>query len=694
MSRARGEDALAASQVATLREQIRRHDFLYWVENRPEITDPQYDALVRQLKELEDQYPDLVTPDSPTQRVGEEPLPGFPHVQHAEPMLSIDNTYSPEELREFDARVRRGLDDAPFEYVLDPKIDGVSASLRFEDGRLVVGATRGDGLVGDDVTPNIRAIRSVPLQLYGSGWPTLLEVRGEVYCPLSAFAAENELLQARGAEPFKNPRNATAGMLRNRGRDSRRVVNRTLSFQVHGFGKVEPLPAGIRTHTELFRRFREWGLPVSPVMQTLPEIEAVIEWVARWEPERAQLNYATDGVVIKVNRLDQRRRLSVTSRAPRWCIAYKYAAEQARTRILSVDLQVGKSGTITPVANLEPVLLAGTTVRRASLHNFDQVRRLDIHVGDAVTVEKAGEIIPQVVAAHPEQRPPRAAALKPPTRCPECGGEVQQDPGGVYLRCISPECPAQLIERLRFFCGRDQMDIDTLGQVMVTKLVESGLVRTFADLYRLKDRRGEVERLVIEQQRKGEGATRTIQVEFGAKRTDALLAGIEKSRKQPLARLLAALGIRHVGTNTAELLAEHFGDLDVLAAASPDELQEVEGIGPEVAAALRRWFDSAAGQHTLAELKAVGVQTTQPRRRAARQPLAGQTFVVTGTLERYDRKAIESRIKELGGKVSGSVSKKTDFVLAGESAGSKLEKARGLGVRVISEQEFEKLASG
>jgi DNA ligase (NAD+) len=665
----------AAQRIETLRREIRRHDYLYFVLSTPEISDGQYDGLMRELRQLEAQHPDLVTPDSPSQRVGERPLEGFAHVRHAVPMLSIDNTYSPEELREFDARVRKGLAGEPYTYVVDPKIDGVAVSLRYVDGLFVQGATRGDGETGDDVTQNLRAIRSVPLRLLGQDWPRVLEVRGEVYWPRPAFNETNRQRTEAGESPFANPRNATAGTLKQL--DSRIVATRGLAFLAHGVGEIDPLPPNVATHSELFARLRDWGIPTSPYARQCQDIEQITAFVAEWDERRRTLDYDTDGLVVKIERLDQRRRLGTTSKSPRWCVAYKYAAEQSQSRLLSVDFQVGKLGTITPVANLEPVQLAGTTVKRATLHNFDQVQRLGLYVGDVVTVEKAGEIIPQVVAVDASQRPPHARPVRPPTSCPECDGKVVQDEGGVYLRCLNPACPAQLVERLRFFCARDQMDIEGGGIKLVELLVQHKLVHTYADLYRLHERRDEL--LQLER--------------MGEKSVDNLLAGIERSKQQPLARVLAALGIRHVGTTTAELLADHCGTMDAIIAASAETLQEVEGIGPEVSASVREWFDSAAGRETIAELKAVGVNMTQPqaRRPASGGALSGKTVVVTGTLAKHSRGEIEALIKEHGGKPTASVSKKTDYVVAGESPGSKLDKAQELGVPVLTEEQFESL---
>lgn len=669
-------DPTAAERINELREELRRHDYLYFVRNEPEISDVAYDALMRELCELEAAHPELVTPDSPSQRVGERPLEGFAHVQHAIPMQSIDNTYSPDELREFDRRVRKGLDHESYEYLVDPKIDGVAVALRYENGVFVQGATRGDGVTGDDVTQNLRTIRSIPLRLTNNDWPRVLEVRGEVYWPRADFLKTNERRVEAGQEPFKNPRNATAGTLKLL--DSKTVAQRGLAFQCHGFGVIEPSPGDVQKHSDLLEQVRRWGVPTSDVTRICADMDAVIRFVEEWETKRASLDYDTDGLVVKVNNLEQRRRLGSTAKAPRWCMAYKFAAEQALTRLISVDFQVGKLGTITPVANLEPVQLAGTTVKRASLHNFDQVRRLDLHVGDTVTVEKAGEIIPQVVAVDASNRRADADSVAPPTKCPVCSGEVVQDEGGVYLRCINPSCSAQVVERLRFFCARGQMDIDGAGVKLVESIVQNDLVRTYADLYRLDQRRDEL--LGLER--------------MGKKTVDRLLAAIDASRQRPLSRVLAALNIRHIGTNTAELLARHFGDIDRLMNASVDDLMEVDGVGSEVADAVHTWMHSDTGRSTIAGLRDVGVNLREPQEAQGRGgALAGKTVVVTGTLAKYARSEIEQLIKQYGGKAASSVSSKTDYLVAGESPGSKLDKARSLGVTVLSEDEFDALLS-
>lgn len=719
-------------EIETLRADIRRHDHLYYVEGRTEISDSEYDRLFLRLKELEAAHPDLITPDSPTQRVAGAPIDGFKHVKHAVPMMSIDNTYSEADLREFDARVAKGLEGQKYTYLVDPKVDGVSATLRYERGKLVLAATRGDGRTGDDITVNIRTIRSVPLALSGKGWPEVLEVRGEVYWPRKKFDAFNAAREKAGEEPFANPRNATTGALKSL--DASAIANRGLAFLAHGMGEI--VGQEFAAAAEYFKKIGDWGVPVSPHLKVCKSIDEVAQFVTDWEPRRHKLEYETDGLVVKVNEMRHRDTLGVTSRYPRWCIAYKYAAEQAETELLNIDLQVGKLGTITPRAVMKPVQLSGTTVKHASLHNFDQVARLDVRIGDIVVVEKAGEIIPQIICVA-KQKSPRGPEFKPPKKCPVCKGEVVQDEGGVYIRCINPSCDAQIKERLVYFCGRDQMDIASLGEAVIEKLVDAGWVHAYAHLYALGKRRNELAALTFDQERKTDEGVKSQTVRLGEKRADSILAGLEASKAQPLARVLAAMNIRHIGASTAEVLAEHFGSMEALSdaacatpsppegdgrregnendgasalgkqakpkkktadespglfAAADDPLQAVEGIGPEVSRSLRQFFTSDAGRKTWQALRDAGVNMTQPRRaRSNHQPLSGKTVVVTGTLANYGRTEIERLIKDLGGKTSGSVSKKTDFVLVGDSPGSKLDKAKELGVRILDEAAFDKI---
>ena len=664
----------AAKQIEELRAEIRRHDRLYFVEHAPEISDQAYDRLMRQLQELEQAHPELVTPDSPTQRVGEQPLEAFESVTHTIPMRSVDNTYSPDELRDFDRRVQRELGHADYTYVVDPKIDGVAVSLRYEDGSFARGATRGDGTTGDDISQNLRTVRSVPLSLAGKDQPAVLEVRGEIFWPRRSFQAANARRLKQGQTPFANPRNATSGTLKQL--DPRLVAERELAFVAHGFGVIDPPPRDAATQSALWEHLHRWGIPTSPLIRRYDDIEQVINDLDDWNTKRFELEYEIDGLVIKVDQLALRDELGATSKAPRWCIAYKFAAEQAQTTLASVDFQVGKLGTITPRANLEPVQLGGTTVSHATLHNFDQVQRLGLHYHDRVTIEKAGEIIPQVVEVDARARRPDARPVEPPTRCPACDGEVARDPNGVYLRCLNPRCPAQLVERLIFFCGRDQMDIDGVGPKLIEALVGADLVHSYGDLYRLKDHRDEL--LQIER--------------LGEKSVDNILSAIAASKRRPLARVLAALSIRHVGTTTAELLADHFPTIAALQNASLDDLQDVDGVGPEMAESLRRWLDSDAGQQTIDELRAAGVNLPQPRATGGDDPpRAGKTFVVTGTLADYSRHEIEATIKRLGGKATGSVSSNTDYLVAGENPGRKLAKAQSLDVPVLDEAAFRHL---
>lgn len=654
-------------RIKQLRRQIRRHDHLYYVLHQPEITDQQYDKLFAELKSLEAEHPELVTADSPTQRVAGRPLEGFATVRHVVGMLSVDNTYNADELKAFDERVRKQLDEADYDYVVELKIDGLAVSLRYENGVLVTGATRGDGEVGDDVTSNIRTIRAIPLSLLEDGpIPAVLEVRGEVYMPTRSFTALNEARTEAGEPAFANPRNAAAGSLKLL--DARITASRNLAFFAYAIGEVSELPAKDHWHT--LQRFRKLGLPVNPHVKKAANIDEVIEICLSWSDRRSKLDYQIDGMVIKINRYDQRDRLGATGRAPRWCISYKFPAERAETVVESIAVQVGKTGALTPVANLRPVQLAGTTVKRASLHNFDEMQRLDVRPGDTVSIEKAGEIIPQVVEVKKELRPKGAKPFPVPKKCPNCGTEVVRDEAYVYVRCPNPDCLGQLKERLRYFAGRDQMDIEHLGVALVEQLIESGLVKTFADLYRVSKE----DLLGLER--------------MGEKSAQNVLNAIEASKTQPLWRFIAALGIRHVGGQSAQILAEHFGSLEAIMGASQDELEVAEQVGPIMAESVYQYFRNPRDRAVIDDLLAVGVQPqpSAPKKRTG--ALEGKTIVVTGTLKDFTRQQAEQAIREAGGKASGSVSKKTDFVLAGEEAGSKLEKAQKLGVEIIDEEQF------
>jgi DNA ligase (NAD+) len=677
----------AAKRIAELREQIRFHDRKYYEDSRPVISDRDYDRLMQELIDLEKENPDLITSDSPTQRVGGDVQTELKPVRHAVPMMSIDNTYSEAEIRAFDERVRRLLGGEQPAYVLEPKIDGTSISLRYEDGRLVLAATRGRGNVGDDVTVNARTIKSVPLLLHCEGKnnpPPVLEVRGEVYMDNEDFQRVNKEIEAEGDEPYANPRNLTSGTLRRL--DPKIVAKRRLRFLAHGVGQVEP-PVNT-SYWELTHLLHDWGLPLPKNVWHVKNIDEVIERLHEFEKIRPKLPYMTDGMVVKVDSLEQRDRLGATSKSPRWVVAYKYETEQQPTVLKHVAWQVGKGGNLTPVGRLEPVFIGGVTVTNVTLHNIDQIKRLDLHLGDTVVVERAGEVIPYVVEVVPDQRPRGAKAVEAPTKCPSCGAKVEKEEDTPYIRCQNPACPAQLKERLRWFCQRGQMDIEGLGDVLIDQLVENGLVREFADLFKLKA--NQIAGLTSEVEQGDKIVTRTV----GEKVAKKVVDNIERSRQQPLERLLAGLGIRHVGNRVALVLASNLGSLDALAAASEEQLSAVNEIGPVIAKSVYDFFQSSSGKKAVTDLKKVGVdphtEIIKPDE-ASNLPLAGKTIVVTGTLKRFKREEIEAAIAKYGGRAAGSVSKKTDFVLAGEDAGSKLDKAKQLGVPVISEDEFQRM---
>jgi len=679
-------------RIEQLRAELRRHNRLYYVEAAPEISDQEYDKLLKELERLEEKHPDLVTPDSPTQRVGGEPIEGFETVAHAVPMLSIDNTYSRDELRAWYDRTRKALikkadeedqgnlfggEDAPLRLVVEPKVDGVALSLRYEDGRLVRAVTRGDGRRGDDITHNIRTVRAIPLSLQADEddveVPATFEARGEIFMPDEVFAQLNARRQEQGLELFANPRNSNAGTLKQK--DPKNVASGLRIF-VHGRGEVDPDP--FETHTDFLDAARALGLPTNPHTSAVEGFDAAWAFIERFEQDRRSLGYATDGVVIKLDRYDQQTALGLRTKSPRWCIAYKYAAEQATTKLKEVEWTVGKTGRVTPRAIMEPVQLAGTTVKHASLHNADEIERLGLHAGDEVVIEKAGEIIPHVIRVHRESREKKdTRPIQPPADCPSCGTTLQRQEDEVDWRCVNPECPAQLRERLIWFVGRDQMDIEGLGEKLIIQLLDAGLVRNFGDIFRLHEKREQV----LELDRMAE------------KKLENLLAGIEASKSRGLARVLASLGIRHVGGTAARALARHFGDIDSLLNADEEAIAEVDEIGPITADSVYRFLQSDAGQHVIDDLKDAGVDLTEPQAESASEtaeasPFAGKTIVLTGTLESYDRKTLTETLEGLGAKVTGSVSKNTDLLIAGESAGSKLSKAQSLGVEIWDEAQL------
>ncbi len=663
-----------AEEIRRLREQIRYHDRKYYVEAAPVVSDLEYDAMLKRLEELEAAYPEYVTPDSPTRRIGDEPIPELVSVPHRLPMLSIDNTYSLDELRKYLARTSKLLADESVEWVVELKIDGVAVSLLYENGELVRGMTRGNGRVGDDITHNIRTVRDVPLRLSGGDVPAVLEVRGEIYMTNADLVRLNEVQAAKGLPPYANTRNVTAGSIRLL--DPRICAQRRLRLFCHGVGYCEGLRA--TTHMDFLRELGEYGLPPTPLVESFTDSEAAVAHCEELIEKLHELDFEIDGLVLKVNRFDQRERLGATSKSPRWVIAYKFEKYEATTRLNEIDVQVGKTGTVTPVAHLEPVELAQTTVSRASLHNAEEIARKDIRVGDIVIVEKAGKIIPHVVRVEKHERKTDLPEYEFPTACPECGTDLVKDEGGVYIRCPNPECPAQLRERIRYFASRNAMDVEGLGDKLVAQLLDGGLVEHYADLYRLR-----AEDLL--------GLER-----MGKRSAEKLLAAIEDSKARGLARLLNALSIRHVGASVARILAKEFGSMDALAAADVETLSAINEIGPIIAQSVYDFLHGDFGRDVIQQLRGVGVEMEAPTAAGgdAEQTLAGKTLVVTGTLVHYSRDEIKDLIAKYGGKAASSVSKNTDYVVAGEKAGSKLAKAEELGVLVLTEEQFEELIAG
>jgi DNA ligase (NAD+) len=655
-------------RIEHLRTELEHYNFLYYVEAKPSISDRDFDKLMKELTDLETSHPEFASPDSPTQRVGGQPIESFASVEHAVRMMSIDNTYDEAEVRAFDERVRKRLGGDEPTYVLEPKIDGVAATLRYEQGKLVLAATRGDGRVGDDITAQARTIQAIPLRLHdGANISGVVEIRGEIYMPNAEFLKLNQSRQAAGEEVYKNPRNLTTGTLKQL--DPRITAQRKLRFIAHGLGQVDPLP--VDTYWEWLRLIKHWRLPIAENVAHAKTIDEVIQTIEKFADIRGKLSYQTDGMVVKVDRFDQRQTLGTTDKFPRWAVAFKYKAEQMQTVLKAVDWQVGKGGTLTPVARLTPVFLAGTTVSNATLHNIDQIRKLGVHEGDTIVVEKAGEVIPYVRQVVPEKRHKGAREIQAPAKCPSCGQPVEKDPDGPYIRCINPDCPAQFREKLKWFVGRNQMDIENVGEVLIDQLADAGFVTTFADLYRLThDQLIGLERM-------------------GEKSVTSVLASIGASRSRPLDRLIAGLGIRHVGNRVAYVLATNFGSLDALGATTADELSATHEIGDVIAQSVHDFFHSTAGHKIIAELKSVGLNPRMEKPAVSQSlPLVGKTVVVTGTLPTLERKEAEDLIVKRGGKASGSVSKKTSFVVAGESAGSKLAKAHELGIEVIDEATF------
>ena len=663
-------------QIESLRERIRQLDRLYYVENAPGATDVEYDRLMRELQSLEKSHPEYDNPESPTHKVGGEPIAGFETVTHRLPMLSIENAFSDEELAEFDNRVRRLLqEDESLEYTLEYKIDGVALALIYENGVLTQGLTRGNGIQGDDITHNARTIRGVPLKLANGPWPEVLEIRGEAYIANSDFTRLQSEQQERGETPFANPRNTCAGALKLL--DPNNCASRKVRFFAHSTGFLQG--AEYATHTGFLRDVARMGLPATPGVESRPDIISAREYAQTLMDSMHSLDFEVDGLVLKLNSLEQRQRLGATSKSPRWVIAYKWERYTGTTAVRDISIQVGKTGTLTPVAELEPVEIAGTTVSRSSLHNRDELKRLGIRVGDTVVVEKAGKIIPRVVRVEEHNRTGSEKQFRFPTKCPECDTAVVQDEGGVYIRCPNHNCPAQLRENLRFFASRAAMDIEGLGIKLIESLLESGLLTSLGDIYRLVSHR----EVLIEMERMGE------------KSVDNLLEAIEGSKDRPLWRLLTGLNIRHVGATNARVLASRFGTMEAIASQSVEQLAEVDDIGPVIADSVHGFFDSATGQAVVTDLRQLGLHQGDPIARSDSSGpgiLEGKTIVVTGTLTEFTREEIKEFIREHGGKSTGSISRNTDLLVAGENAGSKLTKAQDLQVQVITEQELLALA--
>jgi len=715
------DEAQAAKRIAQLRQEIKEHDRRYYEEAAPTISDREYDRLYKELVDLEAKFPDLVTPDSPTQRVGGKPLQAFAQIQHRAPMLSLDNTYSEDEVANFYKRITRLLPDEEIPVVIEPKVDGVAVSVMYENGRLKYAATRGDGLVGDDITQNIKTIRSVPQQLRGSA-PKVFEVRGEAYLDKNGFKKLNKEREAAGLPLFANPRNAAAGSLKHL--DPKIAAQRPLGMVFYGTGAVEGVDVDL--HSKIFPLFKKLGLPTHENWWLADSVEKVLDAIRELDRIRHDFPYETDGAVIKVDALAQRERLGFTAKSPRWAIAYKYAAERVETKLLDIIVQVGRTGILTPVAMLEPVVVSGSTVSRATLHNEDEIKRKDIRIGDTVVIEKAGEVIPAVVEVVKSKRPRNAKPfdfLKHiHGKCPVCGGEVRRDPQFVAWRCKNLQCPAQATRRLEFFAARGALDIESVGGIVADKLVERGLVREPLDLFELK----------VEQLGKLNLGTEENPRIFGEKNATKAIQAIERARTFPLSRWLYALAIPDVGKTTATDLARFHQTIEEVASSkllrdvlayhetkgdkeATKEIAErliksgfaqpskskidkqggiVTEVGPVVAKSVLDFFGSSAGKKMLQRMKQLGVRPKSEKvsaKKMAELPLAGKTFVLTGTLPSMTREEASAKIEALGGHVSGSVSKKTDYVLAGAEAGSKLEKAKELGVRIIDEPTFRKM---
>lgn len=657
-------------KIEKLRDEIRHHDYQYYVLNQPEISDKEYDDLIRRLKDLESLHPELITVDSPTQRVSGQVLKEFKTVRHRIKMLSLDNTYSIEELEEWEERVHKGLGSRKVEFVAELKIDGVSSNLTYVNGLLDIGATRGDGQTGEDVTLNLKTIRAIPLSLDSKEIPKLIEIRGEVYMEKKYLDLLNKERQNNNEPLFANPRNAAAGSLKLL--DTNIVAKRHLNFFAHSLGFVEG--HNFVTHWDFLQKIKSWGVRINPNIFLCENLKEVIKLCQVWEKKRDKLEYEIDGMVIKVNSLEQQKLLGSTLKSPRWAVAYKFAAHQATTKLLDIVVQVGRTGVLTPVAMLKPVECGGVTISRATLHNFDEIKRLGVRIGDRVIVERAGEVIPKIIKAIESVRTGKEKELKIPAKCPECGEPVAKEKEEeVAYRCINPSCPVQIEKGLIHFASRVAMDIEGMGESVVQDLVSKGMVKNFSDIYFLK--KEDFLKLPL----------------FKDKKADNLISAIEVSKKRPLDRLLYGLGIRHVGEKAAYVLAERFGSLDKIMQAGVSDFRSIYEVGDVMAESLVQFFKQSKVRSLITNLKKAGVNTKQPKSRISHTALSGKTLVFTGELKDFSRRQAEEITRQLGGNASSTVSKNTDFVVVGENPGSKFDKAKSLGIKIIGEKAFKEM---
>lgn len=665
------ENNTIRQEIEKLREIIRQHDYRYYVLNQPTITDDEYDALMRKLQELEKNHPEFQTPDSPTQRIAGKPQEGFPPFLHAQPLLSLNNAILEEDIRDFDQRLRKLLNQNRIEYVVELKIDGLAINLRYEEGVLTHGATRGDGLVGEDVTPNIRTIKTIPLRLLGDKIPKIIEVQGEIYMEKNAFNRLNQDRIAKGEPPFANPRNSAAGSLRQL--DPKVTSTRELQMFAYGATLIESSYNPL-TQWELLNYLKELGFKINHHIQMVTSIDEVIAIHRKWENQRKQLEYEIDGLVIKLNSIPDRIRLGSTSKSPRWAIAYKFEATTELTKVLDIEVNVGRTGTLTPVAILEPVNIGGAMVKRATLHNEDEMKRKDVRIGDWVLVGRAGDVIPEVIRVIPEQRTGSEIIFQMPTTCPACHAPVKREVGEAAWKCVNINCPAQRKEKIIHWASRDAMDIEGLGEKLVGQLIETGLVRTISDLYRLKREE------LIDLER------------MGPKSAENLIQAIDQSKRRELARFIYALGIPYVGAHIAQILTDHFSSLDQMIGATEDQFLNIDGIGPKVSQSIINFFSLPENLQLIKELKTLGVYPIQKKKEKpikTQEFFQGKTFLFTGTLSHFTRKEAEDLVVSRGGKVAKTISSQVHYLVVGEQPGSKLQQALKKNIPLLTETEFE-----